>query len=166
MFAHLPSLPVRLMNEDHRLGIVGEYSRATNDINNLSRVGGGAYLERRADDDSDRDRYGLEYSWEREGGLFDRLEWSADRVQTESRALTTIMAGSGCAQNITPCLRSENRATDQALDRNALDFSKAWQSGALSHSVMYGLAWQRREVEFRIRWSTCSPRSISPRMCA
>jgi hemoglobin/transferrin/lactoferrin receptor protein len=137
-----------LANDNHRLGIVGEYSRATNEIDNLSRVGGIGYLVRRADDDGDRDRYGVEYAWENDGTLFDVLEWSADRVQTESRALTTILAGSGCARNITPCLRSEDRATEQTLDRSALDLSKAWRSGGTSHSSSYGLAWQQREVGF------------------
>lgn len=133
-----------LVNENHRVGVVGEYSRATNEINNLSRVGGLGYLERRADDDNDRDRYGVRYAWEYGGAWFDLLELSADRVETESHGLTTILAGSGCAQNITPCLRSEDRATEQTLNRSALDFSKAWQR----HEVIYGLAWQERKVGF------------------
>lgn len=135
-------------SENHRLGLVGEYSRATSEINNLSRVGGIGYLERRADDDNDRDRYGIEYALEYGGTLFDLMEWSADRVETESRGLTTILAGSGCAQNITPCLRSEDRATDQTLDRTALDFSKAWRNGGTSHALVYGLSWQQRDVGF------------------
>lgn len=119
-----------LASENHRLGVVGEYSRASNEINNPSRVGGIGYLQRRADDDGDRDRYGIEYAWEYGGTLFDLMEWSADRVETESRALTTILAGSGCAQNITPCLRSENRATEQTLDRSALGPDLATQQRA------------------------------------
>ena len=137
-----------LIGESQRFGLVGEYSRATNEIDNLSRVGGLGYLTRRADDDNDRDRYGVRYSWENAGTFFDSLEWTADRVETESRALTTILAGTGCAQNIVPCLRSENRATDQVLDRSALDFAKAWKGASVGHSMIYGLAWQKREVDF------------------
>jgi len=138
-----------LIGDTQRLGLVGEYSRATNEINNLSRVGGLGYLTRRADDDNDRDRYGLRYSWEAGLALFDSLEWTADRVETRSRGLTTILAGSGCVpQNVVPCVRSEDRATEQVLDRSALDFTKAWRSGNVGHDLVYGLAWQQREVDF------------------
>lgn len=137
-----------LIGETQRFGLVGEYSRTTNEIDNLSRVGGVGYLTRRADDDNDRDRYGLRYVWTDAGTLFDSLEWTADRVETKSRALTTILAGTGCAQNIVPCRRSEDRATGQVLDRSAVDFTKAWRGAGLGHDLIYGLAWQQREVDF------------------
>lgn len=137
-----------LIGESQRFGLVGEYSRITNELNNLSRVGGLGYLTRRADDDSDRDRYGLRYIWDDAGTFFDSLEWTADRVKTKSRGLTTILAGSGCAQNVVPCLRTEDRDTEQVLDRSALDFTKAWKSGSVAHSLIYGLAWQKRDVDF------------------
>ncbi|GFE86823.1 TonB-dependent hemoglobin/transferrin/lactoferrin family receptor [Steroidobacter agaridevorans] len=138
-----------LIGDSQRFGLVGEYSRATNEINNLSRVGGPGYLTRRADDDNDRDRYGLRYSWDAASTFFDSLEWTADRVETKSRALTTILAGTGCVpQNVVPCVRSEDRATEQVLDRTALDFSKAWRTGSVGHDLVYGLAWQQREVDF------------------
>lgn len=137
-----------VLSETQRFGLVGEYSRATNEIDNLSRVGGLGYLERRADDDSDRDRYGASYLWQDQGTVFDSVEITADRVETKSRGLTTILAGTGCAQNITPCLRTEDRATEQVLDRAAMDFTKGWSDERGSHSLVYGLAWQRRDVGF------------------
>lgn len=137
-----------LIGDSQRFGLVGEYSRATNEIDNLSRVGGPGYLTRRADDDRDRDRYGLRYSWDDAGTFFDTLDWTADRVETKSRGLTTILAGTGCAQNVVPCLRSEDRATEQVLDRTALDFTKAWKGDGVGHSLIYGLAWQQREADF------------------
>lgn len=137
-----------LIGQSQRFGLIGEYDRATNEINNLSRVGGPGYLTRRADDDNDRDRYGVRYIWDDAGTFFDSLEWTADRVETSSRGLTTILAGTGCARNIVPCLRSEDRGTEQVLDRTALDFTKAWKSGSVGHSLIYGLALQRRDVEF------------------
>lgn len=137
-----------VLNDAHRIGVVAERGRATNEINNLSRVGGLGYLERRADDDNDRDRYGVRYIWQDAGTLFDTLEWTADRVETKSRGLTTILAGSGYPRNVTPCLRTEDRSTDQVLDRAALDFSKAWSGNRVGHSLIYGLAWQQRDVDF------------------
>jgi hemoglobin/transferrin/lactoferrin receptor protein len=138
-----------LIGDTQRFGLVGEHSRATNEIDNLSRVGGAGYLTRRANDDNDRDRYGLRYSWEAAGALFESLEWTADRVETKSRALTTILAGAGCVpQNVVPCLRSEDRATEQVLDRTALDFTQVWRNGSIVQDLVYGLAWQQREVDF------------------
>jgi hemoglobin/transferrin/lactoferrin receptor protein len=138
-----------VIGETQRFGLVGEYSRATNEINNLSRVGGLGYLTRRADDDNDRDRYGLRYSWDAAGTFFDSLEWTADRVETKSRGLTTILAGSGCVpQNVVPCLRTEDRATEQLLDRTALDLTKAWRAGSVGQDLVYGLSWQQRKVDF------------------
>jgi hemoglobin/transferrin/lactoferrin receptor protein len=137
-----------VLSDSHRFGLVGEYSRSTNEINNLSRVGGLGYLERRADDDSDRDRYGVRYAWQDAETIFDSMEVTADRVETNKRGLTTILAGTGCAQNIAPCLRSEDRATNEVLDRAALDFTKALKGDGISHALVYGLAWQQREVDF------------------
>jgi hemoglobin/transferrin/lactoferrin receptor protein len=137
-----------VLNEAHRLGIVAERARSTNEIDNLSRVGGAGYLTRRADDDNDRDRYGVRYIWNETGTAFDSMEFTADRQKTKSRGLTTILAGSGCPRNVLPCLRSEDRSTDQVLDRAALDFSKAFSSGSVGHSLIYGLAWQQRNVDF------------------
>ncbi len=137
-----------VLTDDHRFGLVGERVRAINEIDNLSRVGGSGYLERRADDDNDRDRYGVRFQWENAASFFDTLEWTADRVETSSRGLTTILAGSGCARNILPCLRSEDRSTDQVLDRSALDLTKVWRGAGLTQSFAYGLAWQKRDVDF------------------
>lgn len=137
-----------VLSDDHRFGLVGERQRATNEIDNLSRVGGIGYLERRADDENDRDRYGVRYEWQGAGRFFDTLEWTADRAETRSRGLTTILAGSGCAQAIVPCLRSEDRSTDQVLHRSALDFTKIWRDGGITQSFAYGLAWQKRDVDF------------------
>lgn len=138
-----------VIGDNQRFGLVGEYSRATNEINNLSRVGGPGYLTRRADDDNDRDRYGLRYAWDAAGTFFDSLEWTADRVETKSRGLTTILAGSGCVPaNVVPCLRTEDRATEQVLDRTALDFTKIWRTGGVSQGLVYGLSWQQRAVDF------------------
>jgi hemoglobin/transferrin/lactoferrin receptor protein len=69
-------------------------------------------------------------------------------MKTDSRGLTTILAGSGCAQGIVPCLRTEDRSTAQVLDRSALDLTKTWRGKRSSHSFAYGLVWQQRDVDF------------------
>lgn len=137
-----------VLNDSHRLGVVYERSRTTTDVNNLSRVYGTGYLTRRGDDEQNRDRYGVRWIWSNANTFFDTLEWTADRMETESRGRTNILAGSGCPQGVIPCFRREDRATDQVLDRTALDFSKVFSTGATSHSLVYGAAWQQRDVDF------------------
>ena len=137
-----------VLDEAHRLGFVYERARATNDVNNLSRVYSPGYLSRRGHDTNDRDRFGVRYLWQAENAAFDAMEVQVDRQETNSRGITTIIAGSGCPGGTTPCLRREDRATEQVLDRAAVDFSKSWQSGEVGHDLVYGAAWQRRDVDF------------------
>lgn len=144
------------LSDAHTLGVMLERGRATNDVDNLSRVYAPGYLTRQGHDTNDRDRYGAHYAWLAETALFDTLEAQLDRQVTECRGITTITAGSGCPGGAIPCLRSENRSTEQTLDRAALDFTKAFNTGAAQHDLVYGMAWQQREVDFTAvdtRWN-------------
>lgn len=143
--------------EAHRFGLVYERARATNDVDNLSRSDGvGSYYHRTAHDTNDRDRYGLRWFWAGRNAAFDNLEWTLDRQETESRGVTDILVASGsvggtrCTVDAL-CPRQENRYTEQVLDRTALDFDKGFATGAASHLLGYGLAWQQREVDFGAR---------------
>ncbi|GAB3048003.1 TonB-dependent hemoglobin/transferrin/lactoferrin family receptor [Stenotrophomonas tumulicola] len=138
------------------LGFMLERGRARNEVDNLSRVYSPGYLERRGDDRNDRDRYGLRWQYRPENTLFDTLEAQLDHQVTDSRGLTTIVAGSGCPGGAVPCLRSEDRATEQTLDRAALDFTKVLDAAGVRHDIVYGLAWQQRDVDFTAvdtRWN-------------
>lgn len=144
------------LNDANALGFMFERGRATNDVDNLSRVYAPGYLERRGHDSNDRDRYGVRYEWRADTALFDTLEAQLDRQVTDSRGITTILAGSGCPGGAIPCLRSENRATKQTLDRAAADFTKVFATGTAQHALVYGLAWQQRDVDFTAvdtRWN-------------
>lgn len=153
-----------VLSDAHRLGLVFERGRATNDVNNLSRVYSPGYLERRGHDSNDRDRYGLRYTWNANSSLFDTLQLQADRQKTESHGITRILAGSGTSANpivtprttpctlALPCARAEDRFTDQTLDRVALDLDK--RVGI--HSLIYGAAWQERKIDYSAidyRWN-------------
>lgn len=128
------------LDERNTLGFMIERGRARNEVDNLSRVYAPGYLERRGDDRNDRDRYGVRWQYRPQNALFDSVEAQLDRQVTESRGLTTILAGSGCPGRTVPCLRSENRATEQTLDRAALDFSKVLETSGARHDIAYGLA--------------------------
>ena len=144
-------------NEAHRFGLVYERARATSDIDNLSRTDGvGAYFKRTAYDTNDRDRYGVRWLWTGGTAAFDNMEWTLDRQESESRGVTDVLVASGSVGGTpcsaaTPCPRQENRWTAQVLDRTALDFDKAFNTGGVSHVLAYGLAWQRREVDYGAR---------------
>ncbi|MDR6095878.1 TonB-dependent hemoglobin/transferrin/lactoferrin family receptor [Stenotrophomonas sp. SORGH_AS_0321] len=144
------------LDERNTLGFMVERGRARNEVDNLSRVYSPGYLERRGDDRNDRDRYGVRWQYRAQNALFDSMEAQLDHQVTESRGLTTILAGSGCPGRTVPCLRSENRSTEQTLDRAALDFSKVLDNAGTRHDIVYGLAWQTRDVDFTAvdtRWT-------------
>lgn len=144
------------LDEANTLGFLYERGRATNDVDNLSRVYAPGYLSRKGHDTNDRDRYGVNYQWRADNALFDTLDAQVDRQVTDSRGITTIVAGSGCPGGATPCLRSENRSTKQTLDRAAADFSKVFATAGARHDVVYGLAWQQRDIDFTAvdtRWN-------------
>lgn len=145
-----------VLSDAHRLGLVYERNRVDNLVDNLSRVSPPGYLTRLGDDHTARDRYGLVYRWNVSLAAFDDMELRLDRQDTESHGITRIVAGSGTSANPTPtpattpctlakpCNRAEDRATDQTLDKIALDFDK--QAG--HHALAYGAAWQRRSIDF------------------
>ncbi len=137
-----------VLSPAHRLGVVYERNRVENLVDNLSRVSAPGYLERWGDDSNERDRYGLRYVWSAGNAAFDTLEAQVDRQETSSFGLTRILAGSGCPGGATPCIRTEDRSTEQVLDRAAVDFAKAFNAGGASHALVYGAAWQQREVDF------------------
>ena len=144
------------LDQRNTLGFMIERGRARNEVDNLSRVYSPGYLERRGDDRNDRDRYGVRWQYRPQNALFDSMEAQLDHQVTESRGLTTILAGSGCPGRTVPCLRSENRSTEQTLDRAALDFSKVLDNAGARHDIVYGLAWQTRDVDFTAvdtRWN-------------
>lgn len=142
----LAKLDFRLGN-GHLLGLVYERARVENVVENLSRVSPPGYLERWGFDDTSLDRYGLRWRWNGGNALFDTLEAQADLQKTESRGLTRIISGSGCPGGIQPCWRQEDRSTRQEQRRVTADFNKAIE-GSVSHRIAYGLAWQRRDVDF------------------
>ncbi len=149
-----------VLGDAHRFGLVYERNRVENLVENLSRVSPPGYTERWGDDSSERDRYGLRYIWNAETAAFDTMELQADRQETSSRGITRIVAASGTSANPTPtpnttpctpalpCNRAEDRSTDQVLDRIALDLDKTFGTGGASHALIYGAAWQRRDVDF------------------
>ncbi len=143
-------------------GLVYERARATNDVDNWSRSDGtGSYYARTAVDRSDRDRYGLSYTWQAGNALFDTLEATADHQKSYIQGQTNVQVASGTAatygtrcSTTALCSRQENRWDTQTLDRVAVALDKRLDTGGVQHALIYGAAWQRG----RIHWNSVDSR--------
>ncbi|WMJ69438.1 TonB-dependent hemoglobin/transferrin/lactoferrin family receptor [Stenotrophomonas sp. 24(2023)] len=138
------------------LGVIYERARATNDIDNWTRSDGvGSYYFRSAVDRSDRDRYGLKYTWKAGNALFDSLEATADYQKNYIQGQTNVQVANGTAatygtrcSTTALCSRQENRWDTQKRNRVALDFDKQVDTGGLHHDLVYGAAWQQAKIHW------------------
>jgi len=151
-----------LATPSQTFGVVYERARATNDVDNWTRSDGvGSYFFRSAVDRSDRDRYGVKYTWKAENAFFDTLEATADQQKNYIQGQTNVLVANGTAatygtrcSTTTPCSRQEHRWDEQKRNRIAVDFDKAIDTGGVRHELVYGAAWQ----EAKIHWNSVDTR--------
>ncbi|MRI42352.1 TonB-dependent hemoglobin/transferrin/lactoferrin family receptor [Stenotrophomonas sp. MH181796] len=151
-----------LATDTQTLGVVYERARATNNVDNWTRSDGtGSYYFRSAEDRSDRDRYGLKYTWRAGNALFDTLEATADHQKNYIQGQTNVLVANGTAavygtrcSTTALCSRQEDRWDTQKRDRVALSFDKSVDVGGIRHDIIYGAAWQRA----RIHWNSVDSR--------
>ncbi|PJK13123.1 TonB-dependent receptor [Lysobacteraceae bacterium NML120232] len=135
-------------NLAHRIGLNYERFSGESQIENLSRVQGpsSAYIERWGDDEVQRERYGINWTWTGKNALFDTLELRLGRQQSENIAHTRIYGlSSSCANRREACWRLDDRSSKQTQDQFTLDLDKRW-GDAVKHRLIYGLAFQRGEI--------------------
>lgn len=145
-----------LATDTQTLGMVYERARATNDVDNWTRSDGtGSYFFRSAEDRSDRDRYGLKYTWRAANVLFDSLEATADHQKNYIQGQTNVLVANGTAatygtrcSTTALCSRQENRWDTQKRNRVALDFDKSVEAAGLRHDFVYGAAWQQAKIHW------------------
>ncbi|HHA2747727.1 TPA: TonB-dependent hemoglobin/transferrin/lactoferrin family receptor [Stenotrophomonas maltophilia] len=151
-----------LATDTQTLGMVYERARATNDVDNWTRSDGtGSYFFRSAEDRSDRDRYGLKYTWRAGNALFDSMEATADHQKNYIQGQTNVLVANGtlatygtrCSATAL-CSRQENRWDTQKRNRVALDFDKSVEAAGLRHDIVYGAAWQ----QVKIHWNSVDSR--------
>lgn len=143
-----------LATGNQTIGLIYERARASVETDNKSRSdGSGSYYKRTGDDQSNRDRYGLKYTWKADNALFDTLEASLDHQKNYIQGDTNILVASGtyngtaCSTSAL-CRRQEHRYDTQKLNRFALDLDKDFGTGGLRHSLVYGAAWQQRKTDW------------------
>ncbi|WP_164072715.1 TonB-dependent hemoglobin/transferrin/lactoferrin family receptor [Stenotrophomonas maltophilia] len=145
-----------LATDTQTLGVVYERARSTNDVDNWTRSDGtGSYFFRSAEDRSDRDRYGLKYTWRADNALFDSMEATADYQKNYIQGQTNVLVANGTAatygtrcSTTDPCSRQENRWDTQKRNRVALDFDKSLEAAGLRHDIVYGAAWQQAKIHW------------------
>ncbi len=145
-----------LATDTQTLGVVYERARSTNDVDNWTRSDGtGSYFSRSAEDRSDRDRYGLKYTWRADNALFDSMEATADYQKNYIQGQTNVLVANGTAatygtrcSTTDPCSRQENRWDTQKRNRVALDFDKSVEAAGLRHDIVYGAAWQQAKIHW------------------
>lgn len=154
-----------LATDTQTLGVVYERARATNDVDNWTRSDGtGSYFFRSAEDRSDRDRYGLKYTWRAGNALFDSMEATADHQKNYIQGQTNVLVANGTAatygtrcSTTALCSRQENRWDTQKRNRVALDFDKSVETAGLRHDIVYGAAWQQAKIHWNSvdsRWGS------------
>lgn len=145
-----------LATDTQTLGVVYERARLTSDVDNWTRSDGtGSYYQRTAVDRSDRDRYGLKYTWKAGNALFDTLEATADHQKNYIQGQTNVLVASGTASTYGTscsvaalCKRQENRWDTQKVNRVALDLDKRVDAGGVQHALVYGAAWQQGKIHW------------------
>jgi len=145
-----------LATDTQTLGVVYERARSTNDVDNWTRSDGtGSYFFRSAEDRSDRDRYGLKYTWRADNALFDSMEATADYQKNYIQGQTNVLVANGTAatygtrcSTTDPCSRQENRWDTQKRNRVALDFDKSLEAAGLRHDIVYGAAWRQAKIHW------------------
>ncbi|ELR67781.1 TonB-dependent heme and hemoglobin receptor HutA [Photobacterium marinum] len=130
------------VNDNHRVGLTGEYFTREQDINRLSRegydAGGGfmpgfVYTKVRGDDKDERIRLGLEHEWLATNVAFDSLEWKLNWSESQSKHNNYDHTGR---------YGNRNRArsgTDESLQFDA-QLQKELELASSRHELTYGLA--------------------------
>lgn len=151
-----------LISDAQTFGLIYERARSTGHVDNWTRSDGvGSYYERSAVDRSDRDRYGVKYTWKAGVAAFDTLEATVDRQENYIQGQTNVLVASGTSGGTrcsvtTLCSRQEFRWDTQERDRAAVDLDKSFEAGGMRHALVYGAAWQQADIDWNSvdsRWN-------------
>lgn len=130
---------------DHHIGLTADLQRSESLLSNLSRQDA-TYLARFGDDQNERFRYGLQYEHSGATTAYDLLTLNYDHQNSLNKGLSTMLVTSPCAQNVTPCLRAEDRSFRQKAQQLRLSLDKELTSAALTQQWLYGASSQQKHV--------------------
>jgi len=130
---------------DHHVGLTADLQRATSLLSNLSRQDA-TYLARFGDDQNERLRYSLQYEHSGATTAYDLLTFNYDHQNSLNKGLSTMLVTSPCAQNVTPCLRAEDRLFRQKAQQLRLSLDKEISGGVFNQQWLYGFSTQQKNV--------------------
>lgn len=130
---------------DHRVGLTADIQNSETLLSNLSRQDA-TYLARFGDDKNERLRYSLQYEHSGATTAYDLLTFNYDHQNSLNQGLSTMLVTSPCAQNVTPCLRAEDRSFRQKAEQLRLSLDKELISDTLHQQWHYGVSTQQKNV--------------------
>ena len=131
------------INDNHRIGFVGEWLNANSAVNMLS-ANGGTYLNNRSDDNAKRTRLGVNYEWQADIAAFDYTKWSVnwqDNKTTQQTFDTRNSMISGKQNRLKTYSYSEKGYQLDGL------FNKTIELDSSYHTVVYGLSIEDKQFE-------------------
>jgi len=130
---------------DHKIGYSLDNYQTDSSLQNISRQDQ-TYLNRTGLDDSSRDKHSLQYDYLAGVALFDSLQLKFDQQNSRNHGLTRMTVSAPCPQNITPCIREEDRDFRQKLTQWTAAFDKELSTETLHQQWTYGLQAQNKTV--------------------
>ncbi|ALZ75761.1 TonB-dependent hemoglobin/transferrin/lactoferrin family receptor [Rheinheimera sp. F8] len=130
---------------DHSIGYSLDSYQSDSSLQNLSRQDQ-TYLSRTGLDDSERDKHSLQYEYLAGLPWFDSMQLKFDQQNNRNHGLTRMTVTATCPQNVTPCIREEDRDFRQKLTQWTAAFDKELSNDQLQQQWTYGLQAQNKTV--------------------
>ncbi len=130
---------------DHSIGYSFDNYQSDSNLQNLSRQDQ-TYLSRTGLDDSTRDKHSLQYEYLAGLPWFDSMQLKFDQQNSRNHGLTRMTVTATCPQNISPCIREEDRDFRQKLTQWTAAFDKELSTDQLQQQWTYGLQAQNKTV--------------------
>ena len=130
---------------EHKIGFTLDSYQTDSSLQNLSRQDQ-TYLNRTGLDDSNRDKHSLQYEYLAGLPWFDSMQLKFDHQNSRNHGLTRMTVTATCPQNISPCLREEDRDFRQKLTQWTAAFDKELNGDTVQQQWTYGLQAQNKTV--------------------
>lgn len=115
-------------------------------LDNISRQDQ-TYLQRLGIDDTKREKHSMQYERLIQTAWYDSLQLRLDSQKNLNHGITRMLVTAPCPQNISPCLREEDRNFTQDSTQLTAAFDKELSGDQLLQQFTYGLQLQNKTVD-------------------
>lgn len=130
---------------EHKIGYSLDSFQSDSSLQNISRQDQ-TYLSRTGLDDSNRDKHSLQYEYLAGLTWFDSMQLKFDHQNSRNHGLTRMTVTATCPQNISPCIREEDRDFRQKLTQWTAAFDKELNGDTVQQQWTYGMQAQNKTV--------------------